>query len=667
MFALVALFASSCVKDLTTETSVSAEKSASAKIINTSQDAASGQLILFVDEETAEMWASAECATRSGNMELDAVVHEIGATSIESVFNMDINGDQKRALDMHRWFVAEFDESADLDIAAEKFAAMDEVDRVQFATKFTRPNVSGTAAKDVVATRSSEMPFNDPQLELQWHYNNQGLQSLFPGSIKGEDINAFAAWKHTSGNRDIIVAIVDEGVCYSHEDLKDNMWVNEKELNGAPGVDDDGNGVVDDIYGYNTITDDGNISWNKSAWYGDEYIGDCGHGTHVAGTVAAVNNNGLGVAGVAGGDGSGNGVRLMSIQIFSGPDNAQAAANAKGIEYAADNGACILQNSWGYPQNQMSDQWYEQALGVELAAIRYFESVSNCSAMDGNVVIFAAGNQGNPFADYPGAYRDILCVTAYAPDGLPTSYTNYKLGCNVSAPGGDMALDANRNYLYSGGVLSTLPADSFNSWGEPYGTHYGYMQGTSMACPHVSGVAALVLSYAVENNIKLTNTELYDILSSSVREIDSKLKGSKPVYTGGYMSLDPYRGGMGTGKLDALMAIMSLRGADCIPVIVGQEFELKPGMVVGDGTHTTIKGSGFDIDDETKNRLGIDKVDFFGGNLYFTCENAGIGVITLKYIAGGDKVGGGATIGGRLTEKEVVIVARDANDNGGWL
>ena len=650
----------------------------SKKIVNTPEHAAKGELVLFVSEEAAEAWTAAESATRSGIDALDAVALELGAESVEPVFNMNINGDEKRKYDLHRWFVVKFSEESDLTATAEKFAAIKEINRVQYSTVLKRPNVKAMPAIEKLTSRADEveMPFNDPMLEMQWHYDNQGYQTIYKGAKAGEDINAFAAWNYTAGSNKVVVAVVDEGVKYSHPDLKDNMWVNEKELNGVEGKDDDGNGVVDDIHGFNAVKNNGNITWTEGVFqYVDgyqEWNGDTGHGTHVAGTVAAVNNNGIGVAGVAGGTGNGDGVRIMSIQIFDGASSSSLANNARGIQYAADNGASVLQNSWGYPsKSRLNDLFYENNYGVELAALRYFVNKSNCSAMSGSVAIFAAGNDTNETADYPGAYNEFLCVTAYSPDGLPTSYTNYKTGCNVAAPGGDLFV-ANGEYKYEGGVLSTLPEETIDIYtGAPYGKDYGYMNGTSMACPHVSGIAALVLSYAVENGITITNKQLYDILASSVRNIDDQLTGTKPIFPGfesyGSMNLNAYKGNMGTGKIDALMAIMNVRGAKCVPVTVGKELVLDVASLVGNGDIAVKAYNGFEISEDTKKRLGIDKVEFFSKSIYLTCTKSGIGVLTVKYIAGGTELGGGDKIGGKLMEKDVVLVARDANDNGGWL
>ena len=133
------------------------------------------------------------------------------------------------------------------------------------------------------------------------------------------------------------------------------------------------------------------------------------------------------------------------------------------------------------------------------------------------------------------------------------------------------------------------------------------------------------------------------------------------------MSLDPYKGNMGTGKIDALMAIQSVRGALCVPAHVGEEVAINISSLLGDGNIKVTSHSEYVIPAETRNRLDIKNDTYFSGKVYLTCHNAGVGVITVKYIAGGNAVGGGNTTGGKLMEKDIVLVVRDFNNNAGWM
>ncbi len=658
ILALAGIFAVSCATDNVDQVgSTSAETAAIKKFVNTPEKAVNGELIIYVNESAAEQLESAEMATRSGITALDAVAVELGAEQLKPVFNLKVNAERKREMGMHRWYTMTFSEEANLEAAAKALASLDVVERVQFSTRVEAPKLEGVEVDPsmVALTRSAELPYDDPMLKDQWHYNNDGTVD-FPAAKAGADINLFDAWELTAGRPDVVVAVVDEGVYYEHPDLKPNMRANEAELNGQEGVDDDENGYVDDVYGYNFVNG-GRITWTRT--------GDSGHATHVAGTVAAVNNNGIGVSGVAGGTGNGDGVRMISCQIISGGTAAGVSATAAAIEYAADNGACVLQNSWGFGAGQISnDKGFEDgSTGVEAQAFLYFMQTKNHPNLDGGIVIFAAGNDGKAVAGYPAAWNKLIAVSAIAPDGLPTYYTCYDRGCNVSAPGGEY-FKRNGSTVESGCVLSTF-----------LNNKYFYSQGTSMACPHVSGIAALAISYAADNGIVLTLPELKDIIVSSVNTFD-QFSGMKTSYAGGDFNLSSYNNKMGTGYIDAYRVLMAVRGTVCIPLPVGEQVILDISPYIGDGKGT-IKMLKTDIPEEVIEKLGIEDCKFMGNKLLMTCTKPGSALVKLKYVAGGNTVGGGQITGGMEAEQEFAFIARpnvkvDAGTGaplnpGGWL
>lgn len=639
LLALAGVMAVACATDSVDEPKGVAEEAAIAKkFVNTSTDAIDGELIICVDEATAEQLESAEVTTRSGVTSLDAFAAEVGATSIKPVFNLKVNAERKRELGMHLWYTVYFPAEENLDAAAQRLAECEVVELVQFSTQIAKPKVTATEIDplEMATTRAEDVPFDDTLLPRQWHYYNDGTVD-FPNAKAGADINLFAAWELTTGRPDVVVAIVDEGVCYTHKDLQANMHVNEAEKYGVEGVDDDNNGYVDDVYGYNFV-DDGRVTWTRN--------GDTGHGTHVAGTVAAVNNNGFGVAGVAGGSGNGDGVRIFSCQIISGGNAAGVSATAAAVEYAADRGACVLQNSWGFGAGQIAnDKMFEDGTtGVELKAFQYFMETKNHPNLEGGIIIFAAGNDGKAVAGYPAAYNKLIAVSAIAPDGCPAYYTCYDRGCNVSAPGGEY-FKRNGTTVESGCVASTLPGDK-----------YAFMQGTSMACPHVSGIAALAISYAADNGIVLTLPELKDIMVSSVSGL--KFEGTKPHYeSSGTINLLPYNNKMGTGLIDAYRVLMAVRGTTCIPVPLGEQVILDINNFIGDG-NLQVKMLESEISDEVKEKLGITDCRFMGSKLLITCTKPGSAIVTLKYIAGGSAVGGGQITGGMEAEQEFALVVR---------
>lgn len=647
MFASVALLAA-CTADFEPNAQIGEDAAVAQKIVNTSVEAVDGELIIVVDADVVATLDGAESLTRAGVSGLDAVAEEIGAYSVEHVFNM--NGNQQRIKEhgLDRWFLVRFSEDVDLNKAALKLAGVEAIDAVEFNTRIPRPKVAPVEVDEaqMSATRAGIYPFDDMMLDAQWHYHNTGSKTVSSTAVAGADINLFPAWEITAGRKEIVVAVVDEGIDYTHPDLNANMWYNEAEINGSAGKDDDNNGYVDDIYGYN-FAGDCAVSWDAD--------GDLGHGTHVAGTIAAVNNNGKGVAGVAGGTGNNDGVRIMSCQILNGKDYGTVPEIAKAIQYAADNGACVMNNSWGVPVGSLAgdDTYAYGSYAAVRKAVDYFTSASNSTIMDGNIAIFAAGNEGLAMAAYPGAYNEYICVTAFAPDGLPAYYTNYSLGCNLAAPGGE----CNNGPNDPAQVLSTLPNGK-----------YGYAQGTSMACPHVTGIAALALSYALDNNIHLTVEQLKGMLVTSVNDINARLVGKRNYYAG-VMDLKNYKNNMGTGMIDAYQVLMAVRGTLCLPVTVGEEAKINVDDYLGDGNLSIKMLSDIEISDDVREALGIENDPKVKGELlYITCTKPGSGIIKLHFVAGGNSVGGGSTVGGMEFTREFAIISRPNNSTAsGWL
>ena len=568
-------------------------------------DAEAGELLIKFSPEMSDILDQAQLgktrsgkATRSGIPSTDEVLDILGSYSFERVFPVDANTEARtREAGLHLWYTVKFNKGTDLKAAAERLKQLGEISKVQtngrikraYNTDSKRIYLSDKALQQKSTRAAAEGEPNDPGFASQWHYRNLGeghynfenLNNNHVGAKAGCDVNALEAWKTCTGDPSIIVAILDEGVMYTHPDLAANMWCNPGESVQGAQTDGDGNGYEGDLHGYNFVTESGDITWTDA--------NDTGHGTHVAGTIAAVNNNGIGVSGVAGGDGTPNsGVKIMSCQVFSGQNSVTLAGEARAIKYAADNGAVILQCSWGYNSSESSiingytpgpatEKEWAETYPLEKEALDYFinNAGSPNGVIDGGIPVFAAGNEyaGNPA--FPGAYSKCVCVSSVAADFTPACYTDFGSLVTLSAPGGDLEYYskigeqedeywAETTTEQKGAVLSTLIQN-----GKPA---YGYMEGTSMACPHVSGVAALGLAYAVKQNRHYRAADFVALMKKSVKKLDGYYEnGATKTY---YMNhttvgaspeivqLSKYIGKMGAGLIDAAQLLNNIKNKE---------------------------------------------------------------------------------------------------------
>jgi hypothetical protein len=177
-----------------------------------------------------------------------------------------------------------------------------------------------------------------------------------------------------------------------------------------------------------------------------------------------------------------------------------------------------------------------------------------------------------------------------------------------------------------------------------------------MACPHVSGIAALAISYAADNGIFLTLPELKDIIVSSVSGFGT-FSGTKANFEGGTMNLPSYSNKMGTGLIDAYRVLMAVRGTRCIPVPLGEQVILDINQFFGDG-NCQIKMLKSDIPADVIEKLGIESCQFMGSKLLLTCTKPGSAIVTLKYVAGGNQLGGGLITGGMEAQQEFALIVR---------
>lgn len=581
-----------------------------------SADVVGGQLLVRFDERVSDILDKAGVTksgpaapmTRSGVLSVDEILDLVDGYSIERVFPVDSRTEDKaRHEGLHLWYVVRFSDEYSVSEVAADLAKLGEVSRVEYNRTLKRATeekaVPLTMEKLKQLAPRAGAVYNDPLLTEQWHLVNNG--DLRPTKfVKGADVQVEEAWKMAAGDPSIIVAVLDEGVDVTHPDLKASMWVNEDEQ-WLSHDDNDGNGYAGDYHGYNFVAKSGDIAVDSRY--------DTGHGSHVAGVIAAVNNNGLGISSIAGGTEDAPGVKIMSCQIFSGAYAGTVLEEVRAIKYAADNGAVILQCSWGYisgaanpydwtPQYSNDEEWETYNL-LEKKALDYFihNAGSPDGVIEGGLAIFAGGNEAAPAASYPGAYPDFVAVAATAADFTPAVYSNYGPGTTISAPGGDQDYyweyaDDDHWVGEVGCVLSTVPTHVSESG-------YAFMEGTSMACPHVSGVAALGLSYAAKLRRHFTAEEFKALLYETATPIDSYMSGVKQykkyvadlVESSPMMQIDmdDFKGGMGYGQVNAYALLKAVEGSGVqmtfpnLYVAEGGQKTVAPAMYFPDGENLT--------------------------------------------------------------------------------
>ena len=411
----------------------------------------------------------------------------LGVLSVERVFPDAGEFEARhRAAGLHRWYRVRYDTGVPLTRAQAGLESIEGVESVSFPRRKARRSY-----------------FNDPLAKYQWHYANDG--TLDGNFKKGIDINVEPVWREfTAGSSEVVVAVIDGGIHIGHEDLEGVVLAG-----GARG------------------------SRNFVGGYEADEIPADNHGTHVGGTIGAINNNKIGLCGIAGGKDGRGGVRLMSCVIFSDDEDEEESGgdeDAQALVWAADNGAVIANNSWGYVAESDRDaaRIAREFLAYDSPtkdAIDYFIDNAGTDAsgkqtgpMKGGVVFFASGNDAFTH-DAPSEYERVIAVGAFEPDGRMAEYSNYGPWVDILAPGGSDSDD-----YYEEGIASTGASDP-----------YIYFTGTSMACPHVSGVAALLVSQF--GGPGFTNEDLLEMLLGGARQGVIRMPSGRTV--GGGM-LDAY-------------------------------------------------------------------------------------------------------------------------------
>ena len=664
-----------------------------------------GQVVVKFDESLTDLLdksgLSATPASRSGISTVDELMDIVGGYRLERVFpETTATEERTREAGLHLWYVVYFSEDEDVNEVVEKLSVLGDVRVASPVLRIKRlydGKVIPFNRPSTVYTKSAadEQMFNDEYLAWQWGLVNNGAadykinpdfadEENYPDGypfdkqasekfVAGYDIKVEGAWELCTGDPSIIVAVLDEGIYLTHPDLAANIWTNEGEIYGSL-VDNDGNGYAGDAHGYDFVNDRGVITW-------DSY-GDTGHGSHVSGVIAAVNDNGIGVSSIAGGTASSPGVKLMSCQVFSGNLSSSTVALARAMKYAADNGAVVLQCSFGYSSGTANEYEYGQGYAtedewtasspLEKSALDYFihNAGSDNGPVKGGIAVFASGNEYAPSAGFPGAYDSCISVAAVAGDYTPATYTNYGTGVNISAPGGDQDYyfdfleDEDDDRGAAGCILSTVPEHVSSSG-------YGYMEGTSMACPHVSGVVALGISYAAQLHKHFTADEIISLLEESCTSINDLMTGKKFYYKyqtdastlihARTMDLSSYKGNMGAGVVNAA-GLLALIAGDS-----GVQMQF-PNIYVQLNSTTTASPSAFldgdsftiSIDDPSVAEVGTG-----GASGTHSSEATGSGEFTFFGLGSGSTTGTITPSSGQ--PQTFVITVRSSDSGSGWL
>jgi len=307
---------------------------------------------------------------------------------------------------------------------------------------------------------------DDPLYPIQWSLHNtgqmypEGGRYNHPPGTADSDIDAPEAWDIITTASPIVVAVLDTGVDYNHRDLVNNMWVNQAELNGTEGVDDDENGYDDDVYGYDFYNSDSDPK------------DDHGHGSHCSGIIAAEGDNGLDIAGVCWD------ANIMALKFLGSGGSGDLAGAIQAVYYAVQNGADVISNSWG------------GSLGFPTA----LEEAFDYAYSQGVVLVSSAGNNASNFLGYPAIFESVMAVAATNSNDEKASFSSYGDMVDIAAPGVD--------------VLSLRASGT--SGGTIYNAYTTVSSGTSMACPHVSGACAMLLSINQDMPVEEVRSILMD-------------------------------------------------------------------------------------------------------------------------------------------------------------